>query len=226
MFKYFVEKLILAVCLLTIAVMATLSIPKEDVNTNAPIEEKLNRYIDRVRPTAPAHRISKAIVSASTKCQINPYLVAAIMDVESSYKADAESVTGARGLMQIVQSTAKSLDLPWELAYDIELNTEKGACYLAKHLHTYNGRIDLAVRRYNGNDDPLFAKKVLTKLVALSSDVKYTIVVAKGDTLADLARLYLGDASLYPILAIQNNILNPDQIEVGQVLITYAYEFR
>lgn len=182
-------------------------------------EVKIAEHIALVRPSAPAKRIARAIHEASTKCSIQPYLIAALMEVESSYKADAESETGARGLMQIIHSTATSLGLPWELAYDIELNTEKGACYLARHLDTYKGRIDLAAKRYNGNDDPLFAKKVLTKYAVLSKDTKYTVVVTRGDTLADLAQLYLGDAGLYPVIAIQNNIPDPDKIEVGQVLV-------
>lgn len=180
---------------------------------------RIQAYIGKVQPTAPADRIAKAIVSSAKACNIDPYLVTSLMHTESNFKVDAESVTGARGLMQIVKSTFISLGGEWDMAYDIELNIAKGSCYLARHVKTYEGRVDLALKRYNGNDDPQFSRKVLSKLRVLSDVYGITIVVQKGDTLAGLAQTYLGDAGMYHVLAEYNSIINPNLIEVGQHIV-------
>ena len=176
-------------------------------------------YINKVQPSAPANRIALAIVRASNACNVDPYLVTALIHTESTFAVDATSETGARGLMQIVRSTSESLGLPYSMAYDIELNVEKGTCYLAQHLVTYKGRTDLALKRYNGNDDPNFVKKVFSRLRSLSDTYEVIITVKKGDTLAGLAETYLGDAGMYPLLAELNDIPNPDRIEIGQRIV-------
>lgn len=180
---------------------------------------RIEAYISKVQPTAPAARITNAIVSSAKACNIDPYLVTSLMHTESNFKVDAESETGARGLMQIVKSTFESLGGEWDMAYDIETNISKGSCYLARHVKTYEGRVDLALKRYNGNDDPRFSQKVLSKLRNLSDVHGITIVVQKGDTLAGIAQTYLGDAEMYHVLAEYNDISNPNVIAVGQHIV-------
>lgn len=48
---------------------------------------------------------------------------------------------------------------------------------------------------------------------------KYAYIVQPGDTLAGIARHYLGDVSLYPALVKANKIDNPDLISAGQILL-------
>src|SRR5690554_1679659 len=47
------------------------------------------------------------IRSASTESQLDPFLVSAIVRVESNFKPDKTSVKGAIGLMQIMPETAQ-----------------------------------------------------------------------------------------------------------------------
>ena len=44
-------------------------------------------------------------------------------------------------------------------------------------------------------------------------------VVQPGDTLSEIAEREYGDASLYPVIARQNHLANPDVIGVGQQLL-------
>ncbi len=202
--------------------LAGLSLLEQSQTSPAPIPQeivKISQHIAKVNPTAPADRIAIAIYQSAKVCNVSPYLVTALMETESRFYVDATSETGARGLMQIIKSTAEYIGLPWVLAYDVELNTEKGACYLAKHVNKYQDRLDLAVRRYNGNDDPYFAQKVLSRYVLLEGKMDRVVVVKKGDTLAKLAEIYLGNAGMYPVLAANNGITNPDLIEVGQKIV-------
>jgi nucleoid-associated protein YgaU len=43
--------------------------------------------------------------------------------------------------------------------------------------------------------------------------------VVSGDTLAELAKRFYGDATLFPLIADANEILDPDVIHVGRELI-------
>ena len=189
-----------------------------DMQTMYQQHMRINTYILKFKPNAPAYRIALAIVQSAKECQIDPYLVTALMHTESTFQVDAESATGARGLMQIVKSTFESFGEPWAMAYDVELNVDKGACYLARHITTHKGRLDLALKRYNGNDDPAFARKVLARYSVLSDVYETTIIVKKGDTLAGIAATYLGDAGMYELIAEYNGISNPNLIEVGQLI--------
>lgn len=179
------------------------------------------QYVARMRPSADSNRLAKAFTAAGRKCAIDPRLVAAVAAVESSLRVDAESETGARGLMQLVRSTSEAEGLPWEYAYDVERNVTVGACYLAKHINS-TGRVDRALARYNGEGhplaDPLFAVKVLAAYRSLGAE-SAAITVARGDTLAALAATHLGDPMAYRTLAEYNGIENPDRIEVGQKIL-------
>lgn len=181
-------------------------------------QQRISSHIIRINPTAPADRIARAIAASCNKHGIDPYYVTAIMHTESTFRADAESSSGARGLMQIVRSTAAKLELPWELAYDIELNIDAGVKYLAQHQKTYQGRFDLMASRYNGWDDPKFAPRVLARYAELSASQEIVVVVQPGDTLGGIAENYLGDRSAYNLLANYNRIIDANRIDVGQII--------
>lgn len=207
------------VSLLVLALIGDLLIhanPVVALHSEPPPTVDITEMIRLARPTAPAERIAQAIVDAGERCQIDPLLIAAVISTESSYRSDAESVTGARGLMQLVRSTSEEQGLPWELAYDIELNTRTGACYLARHMRTHEGRIDLALKRYNGHDDPLFVSKVLSRY---ATKTRQTVTVRRGDTLISLATAYLGDPKAWRQLASLNSLADPNRLEPGQVLV-------
>ena len=59
-------------------------------------------------------RYSELITDSSTRHNIDPYLVCAIIKCESGWNANAVSSAGARGLMQVMEETAKDL-VDWEL---------------------------------------------------------------------------------------------------------------
>jgi nucleoid-associated protein YgaU len=50
--------------------------------------------------------------------------------------------------------------------------------------------------------------------------------VVSGDTLSSLAQRFYGDSSLFPVIAVVNNIADPDQIDVGQQLLIPYVTFR
>jgi len=87
---------------------------------------------------------------------IDPFLVAAIINVESKYNKDALSPKKAKGLMQIGQSTGQwgSEELgidnySEELLFQPETNIRIGVWYLNKLEKEFNGDLDLMLAAYN-----------------------------------------------------------------------------
>lgn len=96
------------------------------------------------------------IVSGHAKnYDLDPALLAAVIYRESRFDANAESSSGAIGLMQLLPATAKGIALhtggsKFEVAdlRDPEINVRYGAFYLRRLLNKY-GNVRLALAAYN-----------------------------------------------------------------------------
>lgn len=93
---------------------------------------------------------------------IDPYLVLSIIKAESDFDGKVTSNKEAKGLMQIIDSTAEEMyeddfmDFNSEYLYNEELNITLGTKYLGKLIKKYNGNYYLAIIAYNagmGNVD-------------------------------------------------------------------------
>ena len=89
--------------------------------------------------------------------RLEPALLAAVIYQESKFDADAESGSGAIGLMQLTPATAKGIaqrtgGSRFQLSdlYDPELNVRYGSWYLRHLLDRYDGDLRLALAAYNG----------------------------------------------------------------------------
>jgi soluble lytic murein transglycosylase-like protein len=132
------------------------------------LRRKIIAYIRAAAPRRPARRIADAILDACEAHDVDPLLFVALVQAESGFDPRAESHTRARGLAQIVKSTAADLGLPWHRAYQIEPNVYHGAKYLRWLLDQTGDDTALALRRYNGNYDPRYPAKVLAVYDALA----------------------------------------------------------
>ncbi len=97
------------------------------------------------------------IGKSSSKHDIDPYLVTAIIDVESGFNKEAVSAKDARGLMQITEQTGKwgfeqlkMDDYDNEKLFIPEVNIEIGTWYLQRLKQEFNGDMDLVLAAYNG----------------------------------------------------------------------------
>ena len=87
---------------------------------------------------------------------LEPSLVAALTRAESAFMPDARSPANARGLMQLLPSTAEGvsrrLGLPWQGAdslYRPEVNVPLGTAYLAQRIGDNGGLAYRAIAAYN-----------------------------------------------------------------------------
>ena len=106
---------------------------------------------NKVKPSSSAmKRIDKyndLIESASKKFNVDVQLIKSVILTESAGKADAKSSANAKGLMQLMDSTASDMGVnnPW----NPKENINGGTKYLSKLLKSYKGDTDLALAAYN-----------------------------------------------------------------------------
>jgi soluble lytic murein transglycosylase len=87
---------------------------------------------------------------------LDPYVVAALIRQESMFEARITSPAGARGLMQIMPATGRTLAEAvemdrWdaEMLYHPEINVHLGVRYVAQHWANYDGSLPSVFSAYN-----------------------------------------------------------------------------
>lgn len=110
-------------------------------------------------------RAAAAVVREARAAGLDPLLVAAVIEVESTFRNYAVSSKGAIGLMQVMPGTGTWLGERWEepihhraQLFDPERNIRFGVRYLAE-LQDRFGRTDLALLAYNAG--PARARTIL-----------------------------------------------------------------
>lgn len=88
-----------------------------------------------------------AMSIAAERHEVDPFLVAAVVEAESGFRPQAVSPRGAVGLMQVLPATGSSLGAR-NLA-DPHVNLDAGSRYLRRLLRTYDGNLELALAAYN-----------------------------------------------------------------------------
>ncbi|CAB1128640.1 Soluble lytic murein transglycosylase precursor [Candidatus Hydrogenisulfobacillus filiaventi] len=104
-----------------------------------------------------------AILAAAREAGLDPLLVAAVVRVESGFRAGARSRRGAVGLMQVVPATAAWLAASGRVPLppppgvpfsrwleEPAVNLTFGSAYLRYLLDRYDGSLVLALAAYNG----------------------------------------------------------------------------
>jgi soluble lytic murein transglycosylase len=99
----------------------------------------------------------ESIFTYAEEYNLDPYLIAAIIRVESKFRKDATSKSGARGLMQVIPATGEWIaeelgmkNFNIDLLYDPELNIKFGSWYLAHLNKVFSNDITLVIAAYNG----------------------------------------------------------------------------
>lgn len=92
-------------------------------------------------------QIDNAINEAAARNGVDPNLVRAIVKVESNFNPRAVSRKGAMGLMQLMPSTARSLNVA--NPFDPAQNIEGGVRHFRSLMDTFGGDLELSLAAYN-----------------------------------------------------------------------------
>lgn len=153
--------------------------PAAEVAAEVPIESAIAARLAAERPElgeGDRRQIAAAIACEAVARGIDPWLVYAVIEVESEFDIDAHGGSGERGLMQVLPSTARAVQralapgeppvTPEELERP-EVNIRLGTVYLADQMRRYGGDEGLALTAYNagrakGVPSP-YARRVLAR---------------------------------------------------------------
>ena len=101
----------------------------------------INTIYDRV------NNFNGIIKNAAEKYNLEPSLIKAVIAQESGGKPGAVSSSGAKGLMQLIDITAKEVGV--KQIFNPNENILGGSAYLRKMLNRNNGDLELALASYN-----------------------------------------------------------------------------
>lgn len=100
--------------------------------------------------------LAEEIYGAGKRYDIDPLLILSVITVESGFNRQAVSYMGARGLMQLLPATARSIAQELKMDYthhnelsDISKNITLGTYYLYKLSERYNRNMSLYLTAYN-----------------------------------------------------------------------------
>ncbi len=198
-------KIILAITTITISM---LSLSSADIykhkDKNGTIHftniQKGDGY-DRIITDAeirPQNVYEQIINRKSSKYNIKPSIIKAVITAESNWNPKAVSKKGAIGLMQLMPSTAS--DMKIRNPYNPEENIEGGTRYLRYLLDRFNGSLDLALAAYNAGpsrveksggipsirETRLYVKSVLSMYRKISKNKLfqiYKVTMSNGTTM-------------------------------------------
>jgi soluble lytic murein transglycosylase-like protein len=91
------------------------------------------------------------IARTSERYRVDSALVKAIIKAESNFNHRAVSPVGARGLMQLMPSTAASLQV--KDSFHPETNVDGGVRYLRYLMNLFNGNLPLVLAAYNAGEN-------------------------------------------------------------------------
>ena len=126
----------------------------DELRLTMEIRDFLDQYSEEL-PLKDRKEIAQTILEASQRYDVEPELIIAVIETESSFRKNAVSNKGALGLMQILPSTgfalAQELNVDFQvdkLLHDPLMNILMGTYYLKKLLQQF-GDLNLALTAYN-----------------------------------------------------------------------------
>jgi len=163
--------------------------PTEDPAQRVLVEYLSRRFLIAPRPT---ERVVETAYRAARDTGLDPLLVLAVISVESSFNPIAESVMGAKGLMQIIPKYHLA-KLERHGGEDAVLDPESNILVGTKILQEYvdrTGTLEAGLQFYNGamrDESARYSQKVMAERERLQEAVR-TALLARTVTAALAAR--------------------------------------
>jgi hypothetical protein len=130
-------------------------LPESTRSAEAPrsvFHEEMNRINGAIRREFFSNAIpfGDIIHEKAEKYDVDPALVAAVVETESRFKSKARSQVGARGLMQLMPRTGRWMGA--RNLYDPEQNLEAGTKYLRYLTERFDGNLKQTIAAYNAGE--------------------------------------------------------------------------
>ncbi len=112
------------------------------------MSNRLKRFVQ-----SPSTRIAilKQVHYEASRVNVAPELVLAVIEVESAFDEFAISVSGARGLMQVMPFWLDEIELSDKNLFKIRTNLRMGCTILRYYIDIEAGNLTRALARYNGS---------------------------------------------------------------------------
>lgn len=110
-----------------------------------------DKILKQIYPTTYAEYVN----TYAEEYEVDPLLIFSIIKAESNFKPEVKSKSGAVGLMQLMEATAKETAEKVGMEYDSltlyepEKNIQLGVKYFSDLYKNYDGNINLALAAYN-----------------------------------------------------------------------------
>lgn len=107
----------------------------------------------------------KQIHLESTRANLQPELVLALIEIESHFDTFAISKSGAQGMMQVMPFWLKEIGHPEDNLINMKTNLRMGCTILKYYMDMENNDLHKALARYNGSrGSKVYSNKVLLAL--------------------------------------------------------------
>ena len=150
--------------------------------TNVTEAKSYKKIISDKRVVTDNPDYSQIIHSMSSKYDIEPSLIRAVITVESNWNYNAVSNKGAIGLMQLMPATAK--DMAVSNPFNPEENIEGGTRYLRFLLDKFND-LPLALAAYNAGPKTVEYYRGVPSITETEQYVKKVLSIYKGKSYND-----------------------------------------
>jgi soluble lytic murein transglycosylase-like protein len=107
----------------------------------------LENSLKNLPPRANQWVVEDAVQQAGKKVNLDADLIKAVIQIESAGNSNAQSGAGAKGLMQLIDSTAAEMGV--DQPFNPHQNVLGGAKYLKQQLQRFGGNLQLALAAYN-----------------------------------------------------------------------------
>lgn len=133
-------------------------LPEAEPQATAEVQPKDVFHAEMQRINVAIHReffanavpFGDLIHTKARKYDVDPALVAAVVETESRFRSDARSQVGARGLMQLMPKTGRWMGA--RNLYNAEQNVDAGAKYLKYLNGRFDGNLTKTIAAYNAGE--------------------------------------------------------------------------
>ena len=126
------------------------------------MSRRLEKFVDNAQVRI---NLLKQVHYEATRVEIEPELVLAVIEVESRFDEFAISVSGARGLMQVMPFWLEEIGISDKNLFKIRTNLRMGCTILRYYIDMEPNDLGRALARYNGSlGKTVYPNKVISAL--------------------------------------------------------------